>query len=505
MKKFAIAARFRSLVALGGVLLLAAGVGVSAGTGMSAPQSAHAVAEWPWSTPVTVTTAEFPFNNVTANPLVIDSEGRMMVVWKTVDNNFFRMASRTSLNGVDWTEPVYFTPANKDASNAVLAVGNAGRITSLWLDYSGNDPTIWSNTFDGVSWLPAVKVTPSEGRYDNLAIVADSTGLVTALWENQVACSIDSSTSTDGQSWTPAVPVTTDVGRCPWAPQIVVDGSNRLTAIWNADDGQVTEYIVVEASTSTTPGSWSTAEVLSTLGEDARESTLATTSGGLAVAAWKSEQGTGPQIKSRSSQSGATWSPLVSHGSGDDGAPGVYAGPSGTVLLSWLSGTSGSDGVRVTSSHDGESWTSPLKISAEGDYAGLGRAQLSEDACGQIVATWTATDAAETAIFVQSSTSVNGLDWSAPINPASAYDLSMNLGLVEDAQGRVTALWVGVNPSDQVTELQVSNMTKPVCASLPDTGADSSVVGTSLAVSAGLLVAGALVLALMRRRRNLGG
>ena len=48
-------------------------------------------------------------------------------------------------------------------------------------------------------------------------------------------------------------------------------------------------------------------------------------------------------------------------------------------------------------------------------------------------------------------------------------------------------------------------MTKPACASLADTGTDASVAGTSLAVSAGLLVAGALVLALVRRRRNLGG
>ncbi len=468
--------------------------------GVSSPLPAHAAAEWPWSTPVTVSTAEFPYGNSSPNPLMIDSQGRMMVVWSSQEDNTNRMVSRSSLNGTEWTDPEYVTPANRDVNSAVFAGDSAGRVTALWLDYSGNDPTIWSNTFDGVSWLPAVRVTPNEGRYDSLAIVADSTGLVTALWENQGACSIDSSTSTDGQSWTPAVPVTTDVGRCPWAPQIVVDDSNRLTAIWNADDGQVTEYIVVEASTSTTPGSWSTAEVLSTVGEDARESTLATTSDGLAVAAWKSEQGTGPQIKSRSSQSGATWSPLVSHGSGNGGAPGVYASPSGTVLLSWLSGTDGSDGVRVTSSQDGESWTSSVKISAEGDYAALGRAQLTEDACGQIVATWTGSDAAQFTFFVQSSISVNGLDWSAPLNPASAYDLSMNVGLVEDAQGRVTALWLGVNPSDQVLELQVSNMTKPACASLADTGADASVVGTPLAVGAGLLAAGVVAVALMRRR-----
>jgi hypothetical protein len=153
-----------------------------------------------------------------------------------------------------------------------------------------------------------------------------------------------------------------------------------------------------------------------------------------------------------------------------------------------------------------------VKISAEGDYAAMGRALLSEDACGQIVATWTGSDAAQSTFFVQSSTSVNGLDWSAPLNPASANDLSLNFGLVEDAQGRVTALWYGVNLSDFAFELQASNMTKPVCASSPEepavpvlanTGANASVVGSSLAVSAGLLAAGVVVLAAMRRRTRI--
>lgn len=40
------------------------------------------------------------------------------------------------------------------------------------------------------------------------------------------------------------------------------------------------------------------------------------------------------------------------------------------------------------------------------------------------------------------------------------------------------------------------------CASLPDTGASSSVIGTSIALSAGLLVAGALALIMVRRRQH---
>ena len=486
------------------VAVTIAALAISAGVGISTASPAQALEDWTWSTPADLSTADFGFENAPDVPIVIDSQGRMTAVWKTVDGNFYRMASRTSLNGVDWTEPEYVTPANKDVSDAVLAADNSGRVTAMWLDQSGNDPIIRSNTFDGDSWLPAVQVTPSEGRYENLAVVADSTGLLTAIWTNQGACSIDSSTSTDGQTWTVPVPVTTDSGRCPYAPQIVADASNRLTAIWNADDGQASQFIVVEASTSATPGSWSSAEVLSTVGEDARDMTLATTKGGLAVAAWKSEQGTGPTIKSRSSQNGASWSPLESHGSESSDYPGLYAGPSGTVLVSWRAGSGGSDGMLVTSSDDGVAWTSPVRISPAGDTPFEERAHFSEDSCGQIVATWSTLVESQQTFFVQSSTSVNGIDWSSPVNPASSADISFLTTLVEDSHGRVTAVWLALSGGTML--MQTSTMTKPACAAAPvlaNTGADTTAIGVSLAVSAGLLAAGLLALAVMRRRQRI--
>jgi LPXTG-motif cell wall-anchored protein len=48
----------------------------------------------------------------------------------------------------------------------------------------------------------------------------------------------------------------------------------------------------------------------------------------------------------------------------------------------------------------------------------------------------------------------------------------------------------------------LQSITEDTCpaAALPDTGASPSIVGTSLAVSAGLLVAGGLVLIAVRRR-----
>jgi LPXTG-motif cell wall-anchored protein len=61
-----------------------------------------------------------------------------------------------------------------------------------------------------------------------------------------------------------------------------------------------------------------------------------------------------------------------------------------------------------------------------------------------------------------------------------------------------TTTWVG----GYYSEYGLQSITEDTCpdAALPDTGASPSIVGTSLAVSAGLLVAGGLVLFVVRRR-----
>jgi hypothetical protein len=49
---------------------------------------------------------------------------------------------------------------------------------------------------------------------------------------------------------------------------------------------------------------------------------------------------------------------------------------------------------------------------------------------------------------------------------------------------------------------QTFELDNGACAKLPDTGASASVIGTSLAVSVGLLVAGVIALVVVRRRQH---
>ena len=487
-----------------------AALAICAGLSMTVASPAHALEDWTWSPPVSVGNSDYPYKSSSVNPIVIDAEGRITVLYSTRVGSTSRLVSRSSLNGTDWEDPQLVTPANRDVTIAYVAGNQAGRITALWMDYSGDNPTIWTNTFDGASWLPAAKVTPNEGDYQNPALVVDSTGLITAIWQNSSNCKIESSTSTDGQAWSSVATVRSDAGSCPREPQIVVDDSGRVTAIWWAYDDAPSDLGVLESSTAASPGSWSGVEVLSTVGEDAQSWRLATTADGLAVATWRGDQGS-PEtdVQSRSSQSGATWSPIYFHGNavGDD--PNVYADPSGTLLLSWED----DDGSWVvSSSDDGRSWSEPVQISLDGQKVLNGAGvQFSSDSCEQTTALWEAQTSDYSLVWVQSSTSANGLDWSTPIDPSGSIIFSSGPRMVEDAQGRVTAVWKTYDPDTDVSSLLASTMTKPACGaspggggSLANPGADPTVIGTSLAVSAGLLAAGGLALALMRRR-NHGG
>ena len=476
--------------------------------GISAPQAAFALEDWTWSAPVSVGNSDYPYKSSSVNPIVIDAEGRITVLYSTVVGNTYRVVSRSSLNGTDWEDPQLVTPANRDVTSYYIAGNQAGRITALWMDYSGDNPTIWTNTFDGESWLPAAKVTPNEGDYQDPALVVDSTGLITAIWQNSSTCKIESSTSTDGQAWSSVATVRSDAGSCPREPQIVVDDSGRVTAIWWAYDDAPSDFGVLESSTAASPGAWSGVEVLSTVGEDAQSWRLATTADGLAVATWRGDQGS-PEtdVQSRSSQSGGTWSPIYFHGNavGDD--PNVYADPSGTLLLSWED----DDGSWVvSSSDDGTAWSEPVQISLDDQKVLNGAGvQFSSDSCDQTTALWEAQTSDYSLVWVQSSTSANGLDWSTTIDPAGSIIFSSGPRMVEDAQGRVTAVWKTYDPDTDASSFVASTMTKPACASSPEapvlanTGTDIADMTTTLTVSAGLLAVGAVMVATLRRRRTI--
>jgi hypothetical protein len=136
------------------------------------------------------------------------------------------------------------------------------------------------------------------------------------------------------------------VGEDAREPQIVVNSSNTLTAIWGRSNGS---NDIIQSSTSTSAGTWSTPVDLSAVGEDAENAQVVVDSSNTLTAIWKRSNGSHIIIQA-STRSG---SPSVSSGATSAGTPGIFLHITGPVGRS-VAGSPvyyGADRVQVTSTY----------------------------------------------------------------------------------------------------------------------------------------------------------
>jgi hypothetical protein len=124
--------------------------------------------------------------------------------------------------------------------------------------------------------------------------------------------------------------------------------------------------------------------------------------------------------------------------------------------------------------------TTPVDVSAAGGNAGF--PQVAVDANGLATAVWFGFNGANW--IIQSSTSLNGAAWTAPVNLSASGQTASYPQVVVDANGFATAVW---QRNDGATNVIQSSSTYPVAVpTLAATGADATV--TSVVAGAGVLL-----------------
>jgi hypothetical protein len=267
-------------------------------------------------------------------------------------------------------------------------------------------------------------------------------------------------------------------------------------AIWSRyDGGGYSGNAIVQTSTSHDSGAnWDPAENLSANGNNTYGFDLSTDSSGNAMAIWSRFDGTDVIVQTRSSHdSGANWDPVVNLSAPGGGAyePQVGFDAAGNAISIW-----GRDNlVQTRSSYDvGATWSPVTNLSA----AGAQGPRLGFDASGNTVAIWSIVVGGN--IVIQSRASGDsGATWSAAVDLATGSE-TMVLAAPQVAfvsSGQVIGVW-SLRIGDDLF-VQTGSGT---VATLANTGTNSSLFGTSMAVSVGLLVAGALAIVLVRRRAS---
>jgi hypothetical protein len=253
--------------------------------------------------------------------------------------------------------------------------------------------------------------------------------------------SIQTSASRDGgATWSTPKNLTSPSPRA-LNPQISADSAGNAIAIWYLQGPSLAEHVQIRAS-SDGGDTWNSAVDLSD-GKGAYWPRIDLDAAGNAIAIWEHDDSNGKStVKARSSRDvGATWNPEVNlSAAAAVGAPEISFGFAGYAIAIWMSFDGAGWSIQTSASRDaGATWDSVVDLTAAGQSEFF--PQISADASGNAIAVW----------------------WTEGVDDV----------------------------------IQTSWLAAPA---LPDTGAKASVIGTSTAIAAGLLAAGALALIMVRRR-----
>jgi hypothetical protein len=458
-----------------------------------------------WSTPVNLSVS----GRDAVDPQVdVDDSGNAVAVWRRSDgSNTIIQSSRLAAGGVSWSTPVNLSVAGRDADLQQVSVDGSGNAIAVWQRDDGFNTIIQSSRSadGGVSWsTPENLSLPGQYAY-NPHVAVDGSGNAVAIWQRYDGDHyvIQSSGSSDsGVSWsTPETLSASD--QTADNPRVAINDSGIAVAVWwrAAELGNQ----IVQSSRSTDVGiTWSTPEDLSASDQHAIEPQVSLNGSGKAVVVWRRSNGSNNIVQSSgSSDGGVSWStPEDLSASGQDADhPQVAVDGSGNAVAVWHRDSPNLYVVQSSRSTDGGvSWSTPVNLAVSGRDALY--PQLAVYGSGNAVAVWQRFDGRN--YIVQSSgSSDGGVSWSTPVNLSASGQFAENPQVAVDGSGNAVAVWhrgPANNNRVQASFSTSSNGGGGGNEELANTGSGAFVNDATFIASAGLLALGVLTRVLIRRR-----
>jgi hypothetical protein len=303
-----------------------------------------------WSTPANLSVAG---QNAFRAQVTVDELGNRIAVWYRLDVGFIAQASRSTDGGVTWSTPVNLSVAGSSAFNPQVTVDGSGNFIAVWYRLEGMHNIVQSSrsTDRGVTWSTPVNLSETGGGAINPQIAADRLGNLTAVWyrSNGAHFIVQASNSSDGGlTWSTPVNLSAAGGNA-FNAQVTVDGSGNLSTVWRRSNGA---HFIVQSSRSTDRGvTWSTPVDLSAAGQNANSPQVTVDGSANVTAVWARSDGSNPIIQASSLRfpSSSASSPEQ-----DPGVPGIFLAVNGVLVGKQVAGAPvyfGADRVAVTSSY----------------------------------------------------------------------------------------------------------------------------------------------------------
>jgi LPXTG-motif cell wall-anchored protein len=400
-----------------------------------------------WTPPVNLSLS----GGVAETPqVVLDSTGRAIAVWLRDNGDVTVVQASTRPSGGAWSEPIDLSET--DSYGPQIVVDSSGLATAVW-NQSGEDDEelIWTATSQsGEGWSNPrpLSVPGTISNYPQLAV--DSTGLVTAIWQSDDGTDIiiQSSTSQNGEDWSPIEDVSL-TGGSAYYPAIALGPSGLAVAVWVLNDGNYT----IQSSASLTVGEWSDPETLGE-GNDSfvAKPQVKVDSTGRAIALWSSYEESIYTVEYATSPNGIEdWTPSepLSQPGADGTRPQITVDSTDLFTAIWLRDDENGDDdiVQSSTSQGGGDWSETVNLTEPGQDAGL--PQVAVDSTGLVTAIWRREDVNGDDDLIQVSTRSRAGEWSSPIDLSEPGEPSFDPQVALDSSGNATAIWSRrVGPDD---------------------------------------------------------
>jgi len=340
-----------------------------------------------WSAPQALSV---PADHV-ASPQVAIAGSNTVAVWERYDGkNLIAQASDRDAKTGTWAVATSLSPSGRDADSPRVAVDARGDAVTVWASVNLSGWTVQSAYRPaGGTWGNAIALEPPQQGTAAPDVVLDSSGRAVAVWASTSGAGWTVHTAYRGAagSWSAAMVLSGPDASGSIAPQLGLEGSGEVTAVWSRSIG--TSTVIESATRDAVGGAWSAPRQISPNGPDALAPLIAVNNRGDAAIVWTSSDKSGLGVMAAVRKPGKDWGPPASLAVFGPFAPQIALDARGDALAVWSHSTGGNSRVQAASLAAGSTfWSQARNLSKQGSDALTPKVTLDPDGDGAVVWTW---------------------------------------------------------------------------------------------------------------------
>jgi hypothetical protein len=290
-------------------------------------------------------------------------------------------------------------------------------------------------------WTAPVELSaPGHTAYEQ-HVAVDPQGNAVAVWQrfNGVVTVVQAATRPAGGTWGPPVDISGTEGSAQ-LPRVAIDAAGEAVATWDTTLG----VNVVQVATLPPGGTWSTPRTISEPGRNSSDPEVAVDAAGDAIVVWEGANGSGTSIAQEASRpAGDTWTvPVKLSAEGQNAQiPAVAISPSGAAVVAWVRNDGSDFIVQASRRAPGGIWTTPLNLSKPGGDAGSPTVAI--DPAGDAVVAWRRWDGTHEVVQAVRRSGEAGA-WSPTADLSRAEESGYGPTAAIDPAGDATVIWEGI-------------------------------------------------------------